>query len=364
MAALPPRHRWLLELTQLPTASGREQAVIAWVERWVARRSDLRLRRDAAGNLLITIKGRRRRDPVIATAHLDHPAFVVEEVDGRMVTAEFRGGVIDAYFDNAPVEVIDDDGVRHPARVRHHDRHSGAAALELNRLAPLRRGAIGRWRFPAARLGVSRGLLRAPACDDLAGAAAALTALDRARRSPALRHLGVLLTRAEEVGFVGAIAAAKLATIPERSRVLSIETSRSFADSPIGDGPVVRVGDRSSIFDADLTNRIADIMRAEAIPHQRKLMDGGTCEATAFAAYGYRATGLCLPLGNYHNMVDIDGVLAGKRPAVVGPEIVSLSDYDGLVELILAAARHLDREGPSLVTRLDERYAETRHLLD
>ena len=29
---------------------------------------------------------------------------------------------------------------------------------------------------------------------------------------------------------------------------------------------------------------------------QRKLMDAGSCESTAFAAYGYLATGICLAL--------------------------------------------------------------------
>ena len=41
-------------------------------------------------------------------------------------------------------------------------------------------------------------------------------------------------------------------------------------------------------------------------------MPGGACEATAFSAYGYESTCLCLPLGNYHNMHDID-VVAGRR---------------------------------------------------
>src|SRR5690606_40989277 len=112
----------------------------------------------------------------------------------------------------------------------------------------------------------------APACDDLAGVAAALTALDQARKKPELRHFGVLLTRAEEEGLLGAIAAARDGTLSADSRVLSIETSRRFADSPIGAGPVVRVGDASSVFDADLTNRLTAVARGAKRPHQRKLL--------------------------------------------------------------------------------------------
>jgi endoglucanase len=58
-------------------------------------------------------------------------------------------------------------------------------------------------------------------------------------------------------------------------------------------------------------------------------MDGGTCEATAFAGFGYRAGGLCLPLGNYHN------IGKGLRPRA---EYVSVSDLVQLTKLIVAAA--------------------------
>jgi endoglucanase len=86
---------------------------------------------------------------------------------------------------------------------------------------------------------------------------------------------------------------------------------------------------------------------------QRKLMPGGTCEATTFGAYGYQSTCLCLPLGNYHNMVDIDGVLAGRRPALVGPEFISLDDFHGLVEMLVLCATRLDDRAPSLRARME-----------
>ena len=365
MSSLPPRHKWLLELTHLPTTSGREQRVVEWVQRWASRRPELALRKDEAGNLLLTVKGRKRRAPVIAAAHMDHPGFVVESVDRRTVRARFMGGVMAAYFPGADVEFFDSNEGSTSGRVEEHDAATGGTAIRLSRsVTMLQPGDVGRWRFPARALGITGGRLRAPACDDLAGVAAALAALDHARRKPDLNHFGVLLTRAEEEGFIGAIAACKLGTIPDGSRLLSIETSRSFPDSPIGGGPVVRVGDFSSIFDHRLTNALTDVVRARKLTHQRKLMAGGSCEATAFGAYGYRAAGLCLPLGNYHNMVDIDGVRAGTAPALLGAEEIALSDYDGLVALMLAAARHLDSTEASLRDRLDRRFEDHRHLID
>ena len=64
-------------------------------------------------------------------------------------------------------------------------------------------------------------------------------------------------------------------------------------------------------------------------------MSGGTCEATAFAMYGYSVTGIAFPLGNYHNATtnlrDPDGG--------VGAEYIALADFLGGVELIAEAAR-------------------------
>jgi endoglucanase len=91
-------------------------------------------------------------------------------------------------------------------------------------------------------------------------------------------------------------------------------------------------------------------------------MAGGSCEATAFGAYGYRAAGLCLPLGNYHNMGNLDEVELGSGPAVPAMEIISLSDFHGLIDLLLIACAAVDGED-MLRVRLDDLYEGSRHLL-
>jgi endoglucanase len=86
-------------------------------------------------------------------------------------------------------------------------------------------------------------------------------------------------------------------------------------------------------------------------------MPGGTCEATTFSSFGYQSTCLCLPLGNYHNMTEIDEVAAGKRPAKVGPEFISLDDYHGLIEMLLVCTLQLDSaKVVSLRDRMNELY--------
>ena len=131
----------------------------------------------------------------------------------------------------------------------------------------------------------------------------------------------------------------------------------------------MRVGDKVSVFDPDLTNRIAAVLTRHQRRHpsfqwQRKLMPGGTCEATAFGVYGYASTCVCLPLGNYHNMTEADEVRAGKRPARVGAEHIAVADYHGLVDMLVVCATKLDDPRiPPLKASMDELLRTVGHVI-
>lgn len=224
-------------------------------------------------------------------------------------------------------------------------------------------GDVATWELPPAE--VKDGLLHTHACDDLAAAAAALAAMDvllgKSRVGEPCHPVRLLFTRAEEVGFVGAIAACREGTMPRDAIVVALENSRSFEDSPIGGGPIVRVGDRLSVFTPWLTaacaKRAEETFGKPALPTasqagggggwQRKLMPGGACEASVFCAAGYAATCLCLPLGNYHNMPHLAELQAGTYDrAALGPpraarEFISVSDFHGLVDLLVAVGTGL-----------------------
>jgi putative aminopeptidase FrvX len=340
--------QWLMELTAIPTAAGYESRVIAWVQLWVNSQNGLHLKQDRFGNLLIKQTRKSTKKPIYITAHLDHPAFIVsKQIDDQHLEMEFRGGVNDAYFVGAKIEVFDNENNSYKGTIQSLEPKATPfkrVVVKLNKgiAGIMLKGDIARWNFPAPV--IKKGLLHAPACDDLAGVAAAICALEKIKKLPNLGHVGVLLTRAEEIGFVGAIAAAKNRTVPKTSRLLCLETSRSFPESPIGGGPILRVGDKTSVFGPELTNAATNIMNTQKkFKWQRKLMPGGTCESTAFCEYGYLSTCLCLALGNYHNMKDIDGVLQKNKPAKVAPEIISVNDFHGLVEMLKIICRDLDK---------------------
>jgi putative aminopeptidase FrvX len=141
MASRAAAEKWLAELTRLPTASGREDAVVDWVSRWAARRDDLRVTIDSGGNLFITQKGRKRHAPVFAVAHMDHPAFVILDGDGSF---EFRGGVDAPYFADAAIEVVSrSDGPAGRVVSYNSETGQGNAAWE----GPVEPGDIAMWTF-------------------------------------------------------------------------------------------------------------------------------------------------------------------------------------------------------------------------
>jgi endoglucanase len=188
--------------------------------------------------------------------------------------------------------------------------------------------------------------------------------LDQLRRKPPPSPVAVLLTRAEEEGFIGAIAASRDGTLLRKSdRLIAIECSAEQPFAPIGGGCVVRVGDRTSVFDSAVTyflTRTAEAVakRDKAFKHQRALMPGGTCEATVYDLYGYTAASVCVPLGNYHNM--------DKRRRRLAAEYIDLNDWRSMVKLFVAVARAghtFDPSNPQLRERIEKRFAKHAKLL-
>lgn len=383
----------LKRLTAIPTAAGRESRVAGFVRRWVAARPALTLTEDAVGNLVIAFADAppsttpsSTRAPLFVTAHMDHPAFVVERVIGpATVELSFRGGVMEPFFDNAPLRLLTAhdtpiDAVltgKAPAGTPAGAHYT--AELRHPSARDLRVGDIGLWPLDDPRIDPD-GLLHAPACDDLAAAAAALAMLDALLAShphtPHPLHVRVLLTRAEEIGFLGAIAACKHATIPNHARVIALENSPALPEAPVGAGPIVRVGDRISVFTPWLTAACA--ARAEeslgrlGVPWQRRLMTGGACEASVFCHAGLDATCLCLPLGNYHNMPHLAQLRDGSYDrASLGPprpahEFIHTRDFLGLVQLLTDIASNLPdpalSRGPA-GERFERLYAERAYVL-
>ena len=362
----------LRDLLALPTATYVEDAVVQYVRAFCKKTRGVTVKADRYGNLLARYRSRPRKVPTLAfSAHMDHPGFVTQEmVDRRTVRAAFRGGVRAEFFGNARAWFWT-GSERVAARVlevtKANKRRRGSVVWEVPTEALLRvsrklePNRPGMWNLPEAA--ERRGNVYARDCDDIAGCAAMLELLGRLSRKNARADVCCLFTRAEEVGFIGAIGACQAGTLSKKWPLIAIETSSELPHARIGDGPILRVGDRMSIFDPDVTaycGRVAQRLasRRRGFQYQRKLMDGGACESTAFVNYGYPATGICLALGNYHNM--------NLKRGRIDSEYVSLRDYRQMVDWFEALV--MDEEGyrvgdPKLRAEFDKSLEQAETLL-
>jgi putative aminopeptidase FrvX len=186
--------------------------------------------------------------------------------------------------------------------------------------------------LPRARC--TKRLFISPACDDLAQVSTVLALLRRLALAKAKASVHAIFTRAEEVGFAGTFASLKSATPLATMPTLSLEMSKARGFAKIDGGPVVRVGDRLSIFDSRITHwletafRDLQIERPGAL-YQRLLMGGGTCEASVFQRAGMPTGALCIALNNYHNM--------GPGQAIRA-ESIALRDWQGLYDYLFYLA--------------------------
>lgn len=367
--ALP---RVLREMLSLPTAAFVETAVLDYVRQRCADLGGVSVKPDKYGNLMARYRRQPRRvTPLVFTAHTDHPGFVARRMkDAELLLAEFRGWVEPRYFVGTRVRFWSDGAwakgrvvkITKPGKMNKLTGRTAPpeeVAIKLKR--PIERNSPGMWDLTEPVLRGQR--VYARGCDDIAGAASMLALLERLSKKKAGAEVYCLFTRAEEVGFVGAIGAAKAGTIPRRLPVIAIETSKALPSAPQGAGPILRVGDKTSVFPPEVTafcERVGSELarRRKNFKYQRKLMDGGTCESTAFVAYGYKATGMCVALGNYHNM--------DEKRRKIAAEYIHLNDWKLMVDWFEAMV--LDRqgfgsEGTELLDRLDKRFAAYEKLL-
>jgi putative aminopeptidase FrvX len=355
----------LQEVCSIPTAPFLEHRVIEYAGRFVSKRRKLKLSRDSHGNLLIELAGGGGRQPRwVFGAHIDHPGLITRGmIDQKTVECDFRGFVLAELMKDTRVRFFD-AGREVAGRVVEviADRDSPRARLVRVRVPrPVASHLIGMFDQGEGRVRGKKFYSRA--VDDLGGAAAALAMLDQLHRRPPAVPVAVLLTRAEEEGFVGAVAAVSRPRLLRKTdRIIAIECSAMQPFAPQGAGPIIRVGDRTSVFNSALTWFLGQ--QAEALAkedktfrYQRALMPGGTCEATVYDAWGYQTASICVALGNYHNM--------DRDRKAIGPEYIHVSDWRQMVQLFVRIARHGHEYAglEPLRARIKGRFEKLKHLL-
>jgi putative aminopeptidase FrvX len=279
-------------LLRCPTAPTFEGAVSDEICRQLGLHAGIQVEKDEFGNLIVVRTGSAQAQYAFV-AHMDHPGWRLQP------TKEFLGGV--------PPEIQDKGKIRSF-------------------------GEFGMWDLPEVVIEEDR--LFSRACDDLIGCSAIIGILASLEEIRSGASAYGIFTRAEEVGFIGAIELAKSGRLDPGLTLISVETSAQRPPAQMGAGPIIRVGDRASTFDGDVTALLVEAAKSRELPYQRCLMDGGTCEATAFQLYGYRSAALTIVLGNYHNC---------SSDARIDAEYIDLKDLEGLIALGVAIVTETKR---------------------
>jgi putative aminopeptidase FrvX len=351
-------------------AAPRHEAMVRAAAEQICAEHDLPHLRDKYGNLLVHMQTDRTCRPLVLAAHMDHPGFeILRALTPNCWLARFLGGVPDSYFHpGIPVRLMTNGlaAVLGPRAGKNKEfelhlnsgRSSSRQAARSCRTSKIRavthsiriRPAFAVWELEDFAL--RRDQIHGRSCDDLIGVAAILATLIELRKAKARVNVMGVISRAEEIGFHGALTVAASRRLPKNSLVISLETSRELPAVQMGRGVIIRVGDRTSVFDPAGTRFLTEVAGLWAgkdrhFQFQRALMSGGTCEATAYQEFGYQAAAVCIALGNYHNCGE-----GGQ----IAPEFVSISDACGMVDLLVEAARQM-RSYSRLVCKLTARMA-------
>ncbi|MEK7216208.1 MAG: M28 family peptidase, partial [Chloroflexota bacterium] len=296
---MSPIERILAKLAARPAAPLHE-AGVAEVVRGALAEMGVPYALDPFGNIIAHYQGGAPRVAFALVAHMDHPGFEVARAGPGRSEAVVLGGVASS-------------GLSPGTRLRLCTPRGWTAATVVTLAPPRLDGRPPRFTFTAGEP-VTPGdwgvwdlpdfeecgeVLHLRAADDLAGCAVMLTTMaELAARGLPADVYGVF-TRAEEIGLVGAALVAKRQAIPKTAIVISLESSRQLPGAELGKGPVIRTGDLRRTFDHEAERYLhagRDLLgqMEPPLPVQRQLMYGGTCEATPFIAFGYRATGIAL----------------------------------------------------------------------
>ncbi|MCC6276461.1 MAG: M20/M25/M40 family metallo-hydrolase [Oligoflexia bacterium] len=322
-----------------PTAPFREFFVLNTIEK-ILRQNHIPYFKDSLGQIIAGVthaRQLRNRGKIVLMAHTDHPGFhLIKRQNLGFWTAQWHGGR-PPKSEKAFVRIFDPDRPHWSTRAqiaKINKKHVLTLKL-LEKSSKLNNRCFGAFDYPGAK--INSNLVTTRAADDLSGVVIILEVLKALKNRGSHQIVGVF-TRAEEVGFRGAIHLFNKIKFHRDSWVLSLEASRQLPGARPGKGCVIRLGDKRSLYDSEIIRQLdqcAKSISKKNFKFQRRLMDGGTCEATAARAFGLKAAGLAVPLKNYHNQ------RANGHP---GPEGIDLRDVNSAVILLKQLTRFYDTE--------------------
>jgi endoglucanase len=289
----------------IPTAPFREHQIRAYIKDFCEKRN-CTTNTDKYGNLSVFYKD-NSAPQLSFVVHMDHPGFIAsEQTIENTCSAYFYGVWSPEEFSAAPILFFPDHlpPVHATATKWEKDFKARAWKATLTTSGIINKGDIGMWDFPPFKIGTK--FLHSRNCDDSIGCILLLMLIDHCNQNNICTPFSVLFTCAEEAGLYGTKFICQQKSINYENVIISIETSKELPIAKIHDGVIIRVGDAHSIFTPSVTDTIITVAKSlkannPEFSFQRKLMDGGVCEASIFSQFDYKTGALSIPLGNYHN---------------------------------------------------------------
>jgi putative aminopeptidase FrvX len=277
---------------------------------------------------------------VVLVAHLDEVGFEVTAIgEDGVLEVEPRGGIFPALWAGRPALV---HGGRAPVAAVFQPLDSGAVApaaptslrVDVGVTSRAEAEALGirpghTVTSPKEYVRLARRRATARSFDDRVGSAALVMALRRLHPAK-LRHTVIFLWSVrEEIGLEGAVVAARaLGLRPARVHAIDTFVSadspvelRNFAVAPLGQGPVARALDNSSVTPPALLDSLVALAGSRGIPLQVGTTNGGN-DGSAFAEFGVPGVPIGWPLRYSHSPV----------------EVADIGDVAYLAELVQAVA--------------------------
>ena len=278
---------------------------------------------DSAGNVWVRVG--EGGSLSVFVAHMDEVGYEITEIgDDGMLTLRTRGGFLPWLWEGTPALVHNGDNPVNGVFVPREDtgapaRQSadGAARVDVGARSRSEVEAMGirighavtnPKRF--VRLAGTRATGRS--FDDRVGSAAQLLALQELDPTTAAHRFLFLWVVEEEIGLVGSRYAARQVGF-EADRVYPVDTfvsadtpidPQNFAVAPIGNGPVARAVDNSSVTPGPVLDSLVAVVAGRGLPYQVGTTNGGN-DGSAWAHWGVVDIPFGWPLRYSHSPVEV-----------------------------------------------------------
>src|SRR4051812_8611173 len=207
-----------------PAVPFHESSVRAEAERLCAEHG-LACSRDQFGNLIVRLQTAPKQRPLVLAAHLDHPGFEIARVlSADRWLARFLGGVPENYFrPGIPLRLLPGGGRATLGKKVGQEKEFEIRALRSFQKSRRPVGSPDSGPAPCFAVweledfAVRQNRIYGRSCDDLIGVAAVLATLIELKKGRSRVNVIGVISRAEEIGFLGALTVAAAKLLPSNS---------------------------------------------------------------------------------------------------------------------------------------------------